>query len=92
MVTNNCKTLMAKTLSIATVGVGTLFLCLAPPIKGQEVNPTRFTETGIDDGYQNTRPQLDNAAKPAVANQPKLIVSGHKTARKAKTLRVSRKH
>lgn len=65
---NHLKVLLPKALWLGTIGIATMLLGWTPSCKAQEVSPTRFTETGVEDVYP-VRPPAKKPAKAYLATR-----------------------
>jgi hypothetical protein len=67
---NFCKVLTSKTIWLGIAGLAAMFLSGAMPCKAQELNPTQFTDKGVEDAYPAKKPAPKKAVKVLTATHP----------------------
>jgi hypothetical protein len=85
---NRFKLLLPRALWLGTIGIATMLL--GPSCKAQEVSPTRFTETGVEDVYL-IKPAAKKPAKQVAARSVQARRSHQAAGRKQNTHRAARK-
>lgn len=88
---NHFKLLVPKTLWLGTIGLATMLLGWTPSCKAQEVNPVRFTETGVEDVYPAKPPAKKPARVHIATNSVQAGPSHQAIVRKQNTHRAARK-
>ena len=89
---NLFKVLLPKVLWLATIGGATMLLGWAPSCKAQEVSPTIFTATGVEDVYPAKNVPAKKAAKTYNATHfTQARASNQAITRKQNAYRAARK-
>jgi hypothetical protein len=88
---NRFKLLLPKARWLGTIGIATMLLGWTPSCKAQEVSPTRFTETGVEDVYP-VKPPAKKPTKAHITTRSVQAGRSHQAAgRKQNTHRAARK-
>ena len=88
---NHFKLIVPKALWLGMIGIATMLLGWAPSCKAQEVNPVRFTDTGVEDVYPAKPPVKKPVKAQIAARSIQTGPSNQAIARKQNSRRAARK-